>query len=50
MKTTLKTLAIVTVAASLAFAGCKKEKVEPITPETPEAPEVETPENIYEGT
>ena len=47
MKTTLKTLAIVTVAASLAFAGCKKEKVEPVTPETPE---VETPENIYEGT
>ena len=47
MKTTLKTLAIVTVAASLAFAGCKKEKSEPVTPETPE---VETPENIYEGT
>ena len=47
MKTTLKTLAIVTVAASLAFAGCKKEKVEPITPETPE---VETPVNIYAGT
>ena len=47
MKTTLKTLAIVTVAASLAFAGCKKEKIEPVTPETPE---VETPENIYEGT
>lgn len=47
MKTTLKTLAIVTVAASLAFAGCKKEKVEPVNPE---APEVETPENIYEGT
>jgi hypothetical protein len=47
MKTTLKTLAIVTVAASLAFAGCKKEKIEPITPETPE---VETPVNIYAGT
>lgn len=47
MKTTLKNLAIVTVAASLAFAGCKKEKVEPVTPESPE---VETPENIYEGT
>lgn len=47
MKTTLKTLAIVTVAASLAFAGCKKEKIEPVTPETPE---VVTPENIYEGT
>ncbi|MBR5352182.1 MAG: hypothetical protein IK126_00570 [Bacteroidales bacterium] len=47
MKTTLKTLAIVTVAASLAFAGCKKEKIEPLTPETPE---VETPENNYVGT
>lgn len=47
MKTTLKTLAIVTVAASLAFAGCKKEKIEPLTPVTPE---VETPENIYVGT
>lgn len=47
MKTTLKTLAIVMVAASLAFAGCKKEKVEPDTPETPE---VEKPVNIYAGT
>ena len=35
------------VVASLAFAGCKKEKVEPVTPETPE---VETPVNIYAGT
>lgn len=35
------------VVASLAFTGCKKEKIEPITPETPE---VETPVNIYAGT
>ena len=47
MKTTRKTLAIVMVVASLAFTGCKKEKIEPITPETPE---VETPVNIYAGT
>lgn len=47
MKASFKTLATLVVAATLAFAGCKKEKIEPITPDPPE---VETPVNIYEGT
>lgn len=48
MKSTLKTLATLLVAATFAFAGCEKE--DNINPIVPDAPEEETPVNIYDGT
>ena len=48
MKTTLKTLATLVVAATFAFAGCEKEdNIMPIIPDTPED---DTVENIFVGT
>ena len=47
MKSTLKTLATLVVAATFAFAGCEKDNIAPIVPDTPED---ETPVNIYAGT
>ena len=48
MKTTLKTLATLVVAATFAFAGCEKEdNIRPIIPDTPED---DTVENIFVGT
>ena len=47
MKITMKTFAVMMTAATLALAGCKKEKVEPTTPENPETPVVE---NVFAGT
>ena len=48
MKTTLKTLATLVVAATFAFAGCEKEdNIMPIVPDTPED---DTVENIFVGT
>ena len=48
MKSTIKPLATLFVAATFAFAGCEKE--DNVTPITPDTPEEETPENIYVGT
>ena len=47
MKSTLKTLATLVVAATFAFAGCEKDNITPIVPDTPDE---ETPVNIYAGT
>ena len=47
MKTTLKTLATLVVAATFAFAGCEKDNIVPIVPDTPED---DTVENIFVGT
>ena len=47
MKSTLKTLATLLVAATFAFAGCEKDNITPIVPDTPDE---ETPVNIYAGT
>ena len=48
MKTSLKTLATLFVAANFAFAGCEKE--DNITPIVPDTPEDDTVENIFVGT
>ena len=48
MKTSLKTLATLFVAATFAFAGCEKE--DNITPIVPDTPEDDTVENIFVGT
>lgn len=48
MKTSLKALATLVVAATFAFAGCEKEdNIMPIVPDTPED---DTVENIFVGT
>ena len=47
MKTLIKPLATLIVAATMTMVGCQKEKIEPITPATP--PE-EPIENIFAGT
>ena len=48
MKTSLKALATLVVAATFAFAGCEKE--DNIVPIVPDTPEDDTVENIFVGT
>ena len=50
MNATIRTLATLAVAATLAMAGCKKDDVSPITPNIPDNPGEEPIENIYVGT
>jgi len=50
MKNNFRILATLFVAATLVFAGCKKDDVNPITPDNPDNPGDDPIENIYIGT